>query len=403
MEMSASKKVLFVSGSVGLGHVGRDVAVANHLRALRPGTVIDWMAGDPARVYLRDKGEVLAPGSEDFDQGTEVLEEGAKEYTADLLEFTTELMVSFNRNGKRVWETIEGGGYDLVIYDEAYEVAIYADRNQDKMNLVPIVGLVDFFGTYSDPKDLREHWIRWKRNRQWIRYIKVSVPIPDLYLFFGELEDVPDQALGLFLPNARRLASRGKMQFVGYPLQFDPQEIDRSALRRKFGYGEEKVVLCTIGGTSVGRPLIELCIGAHLIAKESLPGLKMVLALGPHLGKEGLPLPPGIEALGYEPMLYERMAAADLVICSGGGTTTLEVTALGRPFLYFPLLNHFEQQKIVASRCERFAAGVRMDFARTTPRLLAEEVARWTGGGMEHRPMRLDGAKRAAEKIQKLL
>jgi uncharacterized iron-regulated protein len=66
MEMSASK-VLFVSGSAGLGHVGRDVAVANHLRDLRPGTVMHWMAGDPARVHLRDKGEVLAPGSEDFD------------------------------------------------------------------------------------------------------------------------------------------------------------------------------------------------------------------------------------------------------------------------------------------------------------------------------------------------
>jgi hypothetical protein len=75
-------------------------------------------------------------------------------------------MVSFSRNGKRVWDTIEGGGYDLVIYDEAYEVAIYADRNQDEIDLVPIIGLVDFFGTYSDPKDLREHWVRWKRNRQ---------------------------------------------------------------------------------------------------------------------------------------------------------------------------------------------------------------------------------------------
>jgi predicted glycosyltransferase len=193
------------------------------------------------------------------------------------------------------------------------------------------------------------------------------------------------------------------MQFVGYPLQFDPQDIDRSALRKKFGYGEEKVVLCTVGGTSVGRPLIELCIRAYPITEESVPGLKMVLALGPHLGKEGLPLPPGIEALGYEPMPYERMAAADLIICSGGSTTTLELTTLCRPFLYFPLLNHFEQREIVASRCERFAAGVRMDFARTTPQSLAEEITRWIGGGMEHRPMRLDGAKRAAEMTQKLL
>lgn len=401
--MSAPRKVLFVSGSVGLGHVGRDMAVANHLRRLSPGTVVHWMAGDPARLCLVDKGELLAPGSEDFDQGTEVLEEGSDDYTTDLLEFTSDLMASFNRNGRMVWETIREGGYDMVIYDEAYEVAIFADRNLGEVERVPVVGLVDFFGTYSDPKDLGERWVRWKRNRQWIRYVKRSAPIPDVYLFFGELEDVPDRRLGLLLPNARRLASRSKLQFVGYPLQFDPREVDRTALRQRYGYGDEKVVLCTIGGTSVGRPLLELCAQAYPLIKGRVPDLRMVMALGPHLKEDGLSLPADIEVLGYEPRLYERMAASDLTVCSGGGTTTLEVTALNRPFIYFPLLDHFEQQKIVAPRCERYQAGVRMDFASATPGSLAEQVIKHISDEGTHKPMRLDGAERAAEIISRLL
>ena len=76
-----------MSGSVGLGHVGRDIAVANALRALKPGIEIEWMAGDPARMALRAKGEVVIPESGDFDQGTGDVETGSKDYHLDLLEF----------------------------------------------------------------------------------------------------------------------------------------------------------------------------------------------------------------------------------------------------------------------------------------------------------------------------
>ncbi len=34
--MDTSKRVLFISGSIGLGHVRRDLAIANALRGLNP-------------------------------------------------------------------------------------------------------------------------------------------------------------------------------------------------------------------------------------------------------------------------------------------------------------------------------------------------------------------------------
>jgi predicted glycosyltransferase len=42
-------RVLFVSGSIGLGHVARDIAIARALRREVPGAAVSWLAGDAAR------------------------------------------------------------------------------------------------------------------------------------------------------------------------------------------------------------------------------------------------------------------------------------------------------------------------------------------------------------------
>jgi hypothetical protein len=51
---------LFVSGSIGLGHVTRDLAIAHELRTLAP-VDITWLAGTPADRVLLDAGEALHP------------------------------------------------------------------------------------------------------------------------------------------------------------------------------------------------------------------------------------------------------------------------------------------------------------------------------------------------------
>ena len=60
--------------------------------------------------------------------------------------------------------------------------------------------------------------------------------------------------------------------------------------------------------------------------------------------------------------LYRHLAACDLAIVQGGLTTAMELTANRRPFLYFPLRHHFEQNFHVRHRLERYRAGRRMDF-----------------------------------------
>ena len=76
---------------------------------------------------------------------------------------------------------------------------------------------------------------------------------------------------------------------------------------------------------------------------------------------------------------------------------------LQKPFLYFPLENHFEQEIAVAQRCERHNAGIKMRFSKTTPRILAEKIVENLGKEVHYAKIPVDGARKAAEVISTLL
>ena len=150
-------------------------------------------------------------------------------------------------------------------------------------------------------------------------------------------------------PTAARTHARC-YRFCGHVLPFDPAELaDRGELRRRLGYDEAPLVIASIGGTAIGRELLQLCSDAYPRLTELVPGVRLVLVCGPRLDPASLDLPDGVEARGYVPKLYEHLAACDVAVVQGGGTTTLELTALRRPFLYFPLEGHCEQEVAVAA------------------------------------------------------
>jgi hypothetical protein len=81
----------------------------------------------------------------------------------------------------------------------------------------------------------------------------------------------------------------------------------------------------------------------------------------------------------------------------------MELAACRRPFLYFPLRNHFEQNVHVAHRLDRYRAGRRMDYATATPELIAAAIAEELDRPVDYRPVETDGAARAASLIAELL
>ncbi len=63
-------KILFVSGSLGLGHVTRDISIAKELRKSDKDVEILWLADPPASEYLRGVGESVFPDLEKINNGT---------------------------------------------------------------------------------------------------------------------------------------------------------------------------------------------------------------------------------------------------------------------------------------------------------------------------------------------
>ncbi len=106
-----------------------------------------------------------------------------------------------------------------------------------------------------------------------------------------------------------------------------------------------------------------------------------------------------VEVGGYVPRLYEHLAACAAASIEAGGTTTLELTALRRPFIYFPLGGHFEQNLVVAERLARHQAGKRLTYSQTTPQALAGAVVPLLGSEPGWPAIRADGARRSAELI----
>jgi UDP-N-acetylglucosamine:LPS N-acetylglucosamine transferase len=163
------------------------------------------------------------------------------------------------------------------------------------------------------------------------------------------------------------------------------------------------VCIVTVGGSGVGESLLRRVIDAHPLAADRVAALRTIVVAGPRIAPETLPRHPGLEVVGCVHNLYRHLAACDLAIVRGGLTTGMELTANRRPFLYFPLAQHFEQQRHVHHRLRRYRAGRRMDYADSLPEAIADAIAREIGRAVGYGAVETGGARRAAERIAELL
>jgi predicted glycosyltransferase len=220
----------------------------------------------------------------------------------------------------------------------------------------------------------------------------------------GNEDDIVGDAFGPDLPLIREW-TREHYDFAGYITGFDPTDFaDRAALRAELGYArDEQICIVTVGGSGVGGDLLSRVMDAFPEAKERVPALRMVIVAGPRIDPATLPAADGLEVRRYVHELYRHLGACDLAVVQGGLTTTMELTANGRPFLYFPLRHHFEQNFHVRHRLSRYGSGRCMDFDESTPEVIAAAIAAEIGRDVDYRRVETDGAARAAALIGDLL
>ena len=393
------KRILYISGSIGLGHVLRDIAIARELRNIDPDVEIEWIADEEPLKVLKDRGEKLVT-TDSLPKFNEAADMASKDYTLDFAKGAGEGLRLFVSNVEIYRQILGKGGFDLVVGDEAYDYWIYAAEIPELCN-VPFIMMFDFVGYDVATNDPEAAQLVDSFNRSW--YQDMLESHRPATIFIGELEDIPDRRLGPSMPKRRDMA-RKYYDVVGYILVFDPTQYhDKDAMRRMLGYGEEKLIICTIGGTSTGVPLLYLCAKAFPKISESIKDVRMILVTGPRCKMDTSKIPDGVEVVEYIPELYKHLAASDVVVTSGGGTTTLELIALQKPFIYFPFEHDFEQEVHVAWRNERLNAGIKMKYSATSPDNLADTIVGNIDKGVSYPPIRLEGAKNAALVIDRVL
>jgi pimeloyl-ACP methyl ester carboxylesterase/predicted glycosyltransferase len=397
------KSILWISSPIGLGHVTRDLAIAREVRRERPHVTVHWLAAEPVRSFLRSAGEVVHPLSEALRDESGHLESRASDYCLNLTEAYWEMDRHLNNNFMVFSEAARSHEYDLVVGDESWEIDDFLHANPS-LKTAPYAFVTDFVGASNVGEDQIEHAHVRSINEVWVENRRRNPGVCDLSIFIGNVEDIPDGPFGEGLPNRREWA-KGYFEFVGYVLPFDPAPyLDRHAVREKAGFSEEdRIVLVAVGGTSVGQPLIKKCLQAHALLRDRISRLRTVVLCGPRIDPDSFERPAGVELRSLVADPIDLYAACDLAVIQGGLSTAMELTVLGRPFLYFPLMEHFEQQEFVPNRLERHRAGIRMDFVRTTPDQLAKAIRNNIGTSTDYMPVETDGAKKTAGLMVKLL
>ena len=394
------KRALFISSPIGLGHAQRDAAIAAELRALREDVDIEWLAQHPVTLLLRARGERIHPAGAALANETAHLESECAEHDLHAFAAIRRMDEILTNNFMVFSDLVREEHYDVVVGDEAWDIDHFLHEHPREKRTA-FVWMTDFVGWLPMPDGGEyEQRLTADYNAEMIEHIERSPGLRDKSLFVGDLEDVVSLPFGPGLPGIREW-TRAHYQFPGYVSGFQPPADDeRAALRERFGYlPGEAICIVTVGGSGVGAPLLRRIMGAYPEAKRRIPELRMIVVAGPRIDPSTLVQHPGLEVRAYVPDLYRHLSVCDVALVQGGLTTTMELTAAARPFIYFPLGHHFEQTYHVPHRLQRYGAGRRMDYAEAGFDEIAEAIVTELNHKPHYRSVSSDGAAKAAALI----
>jgi predicted glycosyltransferase len=289
------------------------------------------------------------------------------------------------------------------VADEGWDIDYFLHENPE-LKTAPYVWLTDFVGWL--PMRPEEAWLTSDYNAEMLAHIERLPHVRDRSIFVGNPDDIVADGFGDGLPSIREW-TEAHYSFSGYIQHFDPQrQMDRVSLRTRLGIEKgESVVLASVGGTAVGRLLLQRIIDSYQEARNRIPGLRLVVVAGPRIDPASLRHDGTVDVRGYVPNLYEYLAVSDLALVQGGLSTTMELVATGRPFLYFPLGDHFEQTFHVPHRLANYGVmpEAKLDFAVTSVERLADAIVHELDHPCSYLPVENTGAAAAARSIAEVL
>ena len=332
----------FFSSPIGLGHVTRDIAIANDFENIST----NFVTGSGAAQILKKMNfkvqDVYSPPSFIIENGT--LKNPAKWLWN---------YYQYYRDCKNISEKIiQKDNPVLVISDEDFASLTVAQSMK-----IPTVLITDVLETHFT-KGLTS-FIEKKMNKSMQEIIQKC----DIVIF-PENGDNTD--------NIKRVGPIVRQT-----------NLTREELRRKFSFDKNTIVI-SIGGTNAGVFLIEKAL--EVISKMN-QDVEIVLVSGPAVDKKF----ENVRNLGFVDNLHEIIFAADLVISLAGKSTIDEANAYGTPAIFIPIKGHFEQEDNAKEQGFVFEDINRLD------ELIVKKLEE------KRTPANTDGAKIASEIIRKFM
>ena len=128
-----------MSGSLGLGHVTRDLAIAAEMRRMCPEVEIVWIAGSPASDVLEAAGERLVPEQVNYRGETDLAEAVARNGRLSLTAYVYHDLTAWFHNARLLGKVASEGKFDVIAGNETYEIPV---TNFFGMRVLPTIPFV---------------------------------------------------------------------------------------------------------------------------------------------------------------------------------------------------------------------------------------------------------------------
>ena len=249
-----SKRVLYLSSPIGLGHARRDLAITRELNKLHPEMQVDWLSQDPVTRFLDANNERIHPASSRLANESSHIESESGEHDLNAFQALRNMDEILIANFMVFQEVLEQDNYDLVIADEAWDVDHYWHEHPE-LKKAQVAWFTDFVGWVPMPEGGdHEAFLTTDYNAEMIGHIERHPEVRDRAIFVGNPEDIVPHGFGKNLPAMRDWIPQ-HFDFCGYVLGEHPDEFgSKQELRARLGYDEdEKVCIVTVGGLWRGR------------------------------------------------------------------------------------------------------------------------------------------------------
>lgn len=242
--------------------------------------------------------------------------------------------------------------------------------------------------TWAARRHLREHDIKGVISTGGRASVPVALAARSLRLplFLLEQNAVTGRANRWLLPLSRRMyvglpgasERHGRALFTGTPLRSGFGRVQREEARRSLGLLSDVPVVLVTGGSQGARVLNDVVPTAlqQVRAKMQvmhLSGLGNETTVRHRYADVTRDTVAHVRAVAAD--MDRLFAAADLVICRGGGTTIAELMAVGRAAIILPYPHHRDRQQFHNARVlERVGAAIIQEEAHLDPAALTQLI-----------------------------